>query len=163
MCLKAFVDSSVNKRRLAIEELSSKISEAVLSSPSHVGLPVGLGVPSLIKCHDITFNTNHELSHTFIGSCFAESHFSLHELAELSHEFGLDGKLGDDNVDHVRFYFFFFVLSRILEDLVGGSAPHQEVGKTTSGGNKPSRSSLDKENTFGRACRTNGDLYIDSV
>jgi hypothetical protein len=100
MCLKAFVDSSVNKRRLAIEELSSKISEAVLSSPSHVGLPVGLGVPSLIKCHDITFNTNHELSHTFIGSCFAESHFSLHELAELSHEFGLDGKLGDDNVDH---------------------------------------------------------------
>ena len=73
MCLKAFVDSSVNKRRLAIEELSSKISEAVLSSPSHVGLPVGLGVPSLIKCHDITFNTNHELSHTFIGSCFVES------------------------------------------------------------------------------------------
>ena len=61
MCLKAFVDNSVNKRRLAIEELSSKISETVLSSPSHVGLPVGLDVPSLIRCHDITFITNHEL------------------------------------------------------------------------------------------------------
>ena len=131
MCLKAFVDSSVNKRRLAIEELSSKISEAVLSSPSHVGLPVGLGVPSLIKCHDITFNTNHELSHTFIGSCFAESHFPLHEFAELSHEFGLDGKLGDDNVDH-SFDFtsslFYLEFSKTFQRLGSGfgSAAHQE-------------------------------------
>ena len=163
MCLKAFVDSSVNKRRLAIEELSSKISEAVLSSPSHVGLPVGLGVPSLIKCHDITFNTNHELSHTFIGSCFAESHFSLHELAELSHSaLMVNWAMTTWTIASILLLLF---LSRILEEFGWREcrAPRGRKNNIRGKTKNPSRSSLDKENTFGRACRTNGDLYIDSV